>query len=62
METLKRQAVLRIDEVEVLFFVDEAAELFDLQQLAFDHLLGEGDQQVEDVEVALFEGARKDCM
>ncbi len=33
------------------------AELFHLQQFAFDHLLGERDEQVEDAEVAFFEGA-----
>jgi hypothetical protein len=32
------------------------AELLHLQQLALDHLLGERDEQVEDAEVALFEG------
>ena len=46
---------MRIDEVEVLFFVDEAAELFDLQQLALDHLLRERDEQVEDAEVTLLQ-------
>ncbi len=30
-----------VDEVEVLFFVDEVAELLHLQEFAFDHLLGE---------------------
>ena len=29
------------DEVEVLFLVDEVAELLHLEELAFDHLLGE---------------------
>ena len=43
------------DEVEVLFFVDEMAELLHLEEFAFDHLLGERDEQVEDAEVAFFE-------
>jgi hypothetical protein len=38
------------------------AELLHLQELAFDHLLGERDEQVEDAEVALFERGRKACM
>ena len=46
---------LAIDEVEVLFLVDQVAELFHLQQLAFDHLLGERDEQIEDAEVAFVE-------
>ena len=53
---LKEAGGLAVDEVEVLFLVDEVAELLHLQQLAFDHLLGERDEQVEDAEVALFEG------
>ena len=53
MQTENRQAVLRIDQVEVLIERDELAELFDLQQFAFDHLLGQFDQRVEDAEVAL---------
>ena len=36
--------------------LSRAAELLNLQQLAFDHLLGEADEQVEDFEVALFKG------
>ena len=52
---LEEAGGLAEDEVEVLFFVDEVAELFDLEQFAFDHLLGERDEQVEDAEVALFE-------
>src|SRR6202012_573371 len=46
---------LAIDEVEVLFLVDEVTELLHLQQLALDHLLRERDEQVEDAEVALGE-------
>jgi hypothetical protein len=46
---------LAVDEVEILLFVDEVAELLHLEQLAFDHLLGKRDEQVEDAEVALFE-------
>lgn len=46
---------LAVDEVEVLFLVDEVAELLHLEEFAFDHLLGEGDEEVEDAEVALFE-------
>ena len=42
------------DEVVVLGFGDGFAELLNLQQLAFDHLLGEADEQVEDAEVLLF--------
>ena len=32
------------------------AEFLHLEELALDHLLGEGDEEVEDVEVALGEG------
>ena len=53
---LEEAGGLAEDEVEVLFFVDEVAELLDLEELAFDHLLGERDEEVEDAEVALFEG------
>ncbi len=35
------------------------AELLDLEELALDHLLGERDEEVEDVEVAFFEGGRE---
>ena len=55
METREQASGLAVDEVEVLFFVDEVAELLHLQQFAFDHLLGERDEQVEDAEVALFQ-------
>ena len=47
------------DQVEVFLFVDEVAQLLHLQEFAFDHLLGERDEQVEDAEVALFEGGGK---
>ena len=53
---LEEAGGLAEDEVEVLFFVDEVAELFDLEELAFDHLLGERDEEFEDAEVAFFEG------
>src|SRR6202012_90837 len=53
---LEEAGGLTEDEVEVLLFVDEVAELLHLEQLAFDHLLGERDEEVEDVKVALFEG------
>src|ERR1019366_9529381 len=52
----KKARGLAENEVEVFLFVDEMAELLHLQQLALDHLLGEGDEQVEDAEVAFFEG------
>ncbi len=52
---LEETGGLAEDEVEVLLFVDEMAELLHLQQLAFDHLLGERDQQLEHAEVALFQ-------
>ena len=45
------------DQVEILFLVDKVAELFHLQQLAFDHLLRQRDEQIEDAEVAFGEGA-----
>jgi hypothetical protein len=35
---------------------DELSQLFHLQEFAFDHLLGEFDQSVEDAEVALLDG------
>ncbi len=54
---LEQTGGLAKDQVEVFFFVDEVAELFHLQQLAFDHLLGEGDEQVQDAEVALGKGS-----
>src|SRR6202044_4149393 len=53
---LEETSGLAIDEVEVLFLVNQVTELFHLQELAFDHLLGERDEEVEDAEVALFEG------
>ena len=43
------------DEVEVLFFVDKMTELLHLEELAFNHLLGEGDEELEYAEVAFFE-------
>ena len=46
---------LAIDQVVVLGFGDQAAEGLGLQQLALDHLLGEADEQVEHLEVALLE-------
>ena len=56
---LEEAGGLAVDEVEVLFLVDEVAELLHLQQFAFDHLLGERDEQVEDAEVALFQRGRE---
>src|SRR6185437_3867430 len=50
---LEEAGRLAIDEVEVLFLVDEVAELLHLQQLALDHLLRERDEQIKDPEVAL---------
>ena len=50
---------LAIDEVEVLLFVDEVAELLHLEQLALNHLLGERDEEFENAEVALFQGVRE---
>ena len=44
-----------IDEIEVAVAGDQRAELFDLQEFAFDHLLGEIGEQIEDVEVALLQ-------
>ena len=44
-----------IDEIEVAIAGDQRAELFDLKEFAFDHLLGEIGEQIEDVEVALFQ-------
>ncbi len=56
---MKQAGGFSVDQVEVLFLVDEVAELLDLQQLAFDHLLRERDQKIEDVEITLFEGRRE---
>ena len=53
---LEEAGGLAEDEVEVFFFVDEVTELFDLEEFAFDHLLSERDEEVEDMEVALFKG------
>ena len=52
---LEEAGGLAINEVEVLLLVDEVAELLDLEQLALDHLLGERDEEIEDVEVSFFE-------
>ncbi len=52
----KQAGGLAVDEVEVLVEGDEAAEFFHLQQLAFDHHLGEVDEGVEDAEIALLDG------
>ncbi len=52
---LEETGGLAEDEVEVLFLVDEVTELLHLEKFAFDHLLGERDEEVEDAEVALFE-------
>ena len=54
---LEETGRLAEDEVEVLFFVDQVAELLHLQQLALDHLLRERDEQFEDAEVALLQRA-----
>ena len=60
MQTENRQAVLRIDELEVFVQGDGFAQPLDLQQFAFDHGLGQFDERVENGEVALlhrdFEG------
>src|SRR5262249_55967855 len=48
----KQAGCLAIDKVEVLFEGDELTELFHLQQLAFDHLLRELDERVQDAEIA----------
>ena len=52
---LEQARRLAEDQVEVLFLVDQVAELFHLQQLAFDHLLCERDEQVKNAEVAFFQ-------
>ena len=53
---LEEAGGLAEDEVEVLFFVDEVSEFLDLEEFAFDHLLGERDEEVQDAEIAFFEG------
>src|SRR5208337_2994038 len=49
----KQARGLAIDELEVLVHRDGLAETVDLEQFALDHFLGEVDEGVEDVEVAL---------
>src|SRR5215469_4454106 len=44
------------DQVEMLVQRNQLAELFHLQQLTFDHLLGKFDQGVENAEVPLLHG------
>ncbi len=56
---LKQARRLSKDQVEVLFFIDQVTKLLHLQQLAFDHLLRERDQQIENAKVPLFQGAVK---
>src|SRR5882724_769567 len=45
-----------VDQVEMFLGGNELAELLHLQQLAFDHLLREFDEHVEDAEIALLHG------
>ena len=52
----KQAGRLAIDEIEVFLERDRLAEPLDLQEFAFDHLLGEVDQGIEDGEVALCDG------
>jgi len=40
----------------VIFGDVDAADLFELQEFAFDHFLGEIDEDVEDVEIAFLQG------
>ena len=56
METLKRQAVLRKMRSKYSSSLMRWPSFSHLEQLALDHLLGERDEEVEDAEVALFEG------
>ena len=49
----KQAGGLAEDQIEVLVERNELAQLFHLQQFAFDHLLGQFDQSVENAEVAL---------
>ena len=51
---LEEASGLAEDQVKVLFLVDEVAKLLHLNQFAFDHLLGEGDQKIQDAEVTFF--------
>ena len=46
---------LAVDEVVVFLLSDGTAQRLHLQEFAFDHLLGEADEQVEDAEIAFFE-------
>src|SRR5579859_3000261 len=52
----KQAGGLAVDKIEVLVQGDAFAQLFNLEQLAFHHLLGEVDENVEDAEVALLHG------
>ena len=47
------------DQVEVLLFVDQVAQLLHLQQLALHHLLGQRDQQLQHSEVAFLQRGRE---
>ncbi len=51
---MEKTGSLAIDKVEILGFGDHPAKLFHLQQFAFNHLLGQADQQVENLQIALF--------
>jgi hypothetical protein len=44
---------LAIDQIEMLLQRDQLAEALHLQQFAFDHLLRQFDEHVEDAEIAL---------
>src|SRR5208283_1362465 len=52
----KEAGRLAIDELEVLVHRDGFAEALDLQQLAFHHGLGELDEGVKNLKIALFDG------
>ena len=52
----KQAGRLAVNELEMFFQRDGFAEPLDLQQFAFDHGLGQIDERVEDVKIALLHG------
>jgi hypothetical protein len=52
----EKASSLAVDKVEILLLGNQLAELFHLQQFALNHLLGELDEHIKDVEVALLNG------
>jgi hypothetical protein len=56
---LEQACSLAEDQLEIFFLIDQVAKLLHLDEFAFDHLLGERDEQVEHVKVAFFKRRAK---